>query len=241
MHRFFLPPESIQSNQVSFTQTLARQISKVLRLREGDTCLVLDNCGKEYLTRLVRIIPGECTGEIVESRAADEPETRLLMMLSLTQREKFEWMLQKCTEVGAAEFLPVISQRSLVQDKDATLAKYERWQMILKEAAEQSGRGMIPHLHPPATLQEAVTFARRQYPICLIPWEGERERGIKTVLKENHTERVAVLVGPEGGFSADEVRYAEEEGFIPVSLGKRILRMETAAVVSAAMVFYELE
>src|SRR5690606_6186243 len=113
---------------------------------------------------------------------ADEPRTRLMMLLCLTQREKFEWILQKCTEIGAASFLPVISQRSLVQRNTDTLAKYERWQMILKEAAEQSRRGMIPRLLPPAQLNEAVANTREEYPLRLIPWEDEQQTGIKAVL-----------------------------------------------------------
>jgi 16S rRNA (uracil1498-N3)-methyltransferase len=150
-------------------------------------------------------------------------------------------MLQKCTEIGAAGFLPVISQRSLVQGKTDTLAKYERWQMILKEAAEQSGRGMIPQLLPPANLKEAVMSTRDEYALRLIPWEDEKQTGIKAILGEGKPARVAVLIGPEGGFSAEEVQTATQAGFLRVTLGKRILRMETAAVVSAALIFHELE
>ena len=241
MHRFFIPPENIHADQIEFNGKSAQQIARVLRLKEGDECIALDNLGIEVVGRLERVSPDTCLARVIEKRRADEPRVRLLMLLCLTQREKFEWMLQKCTEIGAAGFLPVISQRSLVQGKTDTLAKYERWQMILKEAAEQSGRGMIPQLLPPANLKEAVMSTRDEYALRLIPWEDEKQTGIKAILGEGKPARVAVLIGPEGGFSAEEVQTATQAGFLRVTLGKRILRMETAAVVSAALIFHELE
>ena len=241
MHRFFIPPENIHVEHIEFKGKSAQQIARVLRLKEGDECVALDNLGNEVVGRLERVSPDTCLARVIEKRRADEPRVRLLMLLCLTQREKFEWMLQKCTEIGAAGFLPVISQRSLVQGKTDTLAKYERWQMILKEAAEQSGRGMIPQLLPPANLKEAVMSTRDEYALRLIPWEDEKQTGIKAILGEGKPARVAVLIGPEGGFSAEEVQTATQAGFLRVTLGKRILRMETAAVVSAALIFHELE
>lgn len=241
MHRFFIPPENIHTDQIEFKGKCAHQIARVLRLKEGDECIALDNLGNEVAGRLEQVSPETCLARVIEKRRADEPRVRLLMLLSLTQREKFEWMLQKCTEIGAAGFLPVISQRSLVQGKTETLAKYERWQMILKEAAEQSGRGMIPQLLPPANLKEAVMSTRDEYALRLIPWEDEKQTGIKTMLREGNPAQVAVLIGPEGGFSAEEVETATDAGFLRVTLGRRILRMETAAVVSAALIFHELE
>lgn len=241
MHRFFIPPENIHTDHIEFNGKCAHQIARVLRLKEGDECIALDNLGNEVAGRLEQVSPETCLATVIEKRRADEPRVRLLMLLSLTQREKFEWMLQKCTEIGAAGFLPVISQRSLVQGKTETLAKYERWQMILKEAAEQSGRGMIPQLLPPANLKEAVMNTRDEYALRLIPWEDEKQTGIKTMLREGNPAQVALLIGPEGGFSAEEVETATDAGFLRVTLGRRILRMETAAVVSAALIFHELE
>ena len=241
MHRFFIPPENIHTDQIEFNGKCAHQIARVLRLKEGDVCIALNNLGNEVAGRLEQVSPDKCLARVIEKRSADEPHVTLLMMLCLTQREKFEWMLQKCTEIGAAGFLPVISQRSLVQGKTETLAKYERWQMILKEAAEQSGRGMIPQLLPPANLKEAVMNTRDEYALRLIPWEDEKQTGIKTMLREGNPAQVALLIGPEGGFSAEEVETATDAGFLRVTLGRRILRMETAAVVSAALIFHELE
>jgi len=241
MHRFFIPPEDFHDDHVVFNGNNAQQIARVLRLKEGEVCIALDNLGNEVTCKLEQINPQTCLASVMERRKADEPRTRLLMLLCLTQREKFEWILQKCTEIGAASFLPVISQRSLVQKNTDTLAKYERWQMILKEAAEQSGRGLIPQLLPPAHLSDAVMSTRNDYPLRLIPWEDEQQTGIKAVLSQEKPANVAILIGPEGGFPAEEVQTATDAGFLRVTLGRRILRMETAAVVSAALIFHELE
>lgn len=241
MNRFFIPPEGFHDAYIDISGNSARQIARVLRLKAGDPVICLDNQGNEVLGRLDQVNPDSCRASVIERRRADEPRVKLMMLLCLTQREKFEWMLQKCTEVGAAGFQPVISQRSLVQNKADTLAKYERWQMILKEAAEQSNRGIIPQLLPPASLVEAVRSAAAAYPLRLIPWEDERESGIRALLSGVNATQAAMLIGPEGGFSTEEVQTAKTAGFIPVSLGRRILRMETAAVVSAALIFHELE
>ena len=241
MHRFFITPEGIQDDRVHLSGAIAHQIARVLRLKTGDPCVVLDNTGSEYAVILDEVNPESCSARIFEKRAAEEPAVRLLMLLCLTQREKFEWMLQKCTEVGAAGFLPVISQRSLIQGEAELRNKYTRWERILREAAEQSGRGVIPALLPALRLENAVRAVGQDYPLRLIPWEGEKQANLKSLLKGWKNQPVAVLIGPEGGFAEDEVGTAMAAGFKPVTLGKRILRMETAAVVSAALILHELE
>ncbi len=241
MHRFFIDPEEFEGNEVNFSVTHARQIARVLRLKPGQRCVVLDNRGSEMVVELTQVDADRCTAGILERAAAEEPRTKLLMMLSLTQREKFEWMLQKCTEVGAWGFLPVSSSRSLVQHPAEVVGKYERWRVIIREAAEQSGRGRLPELLPPASLGEAAGEVARNYERCLIPWEGEKTNSLKAALTGKTAVSVAVLIGPEGGFSIEEVQHAVSAGFTPVTLGRRILRMETAAVVTAALVLHELE
>jgi len=241
MQRFFIDPEAIQGEQVVFSRAQSRQIARVLRLKSGQTCVVLDNLGSELLVTLTQVDADNCRAEIIERTEAQEGGTDLLMLLSLTQREKFEWMLQKCTEVGASGFQPVITSRSLVQQPAEAAAKYERWKMIIREAAEQSGRSRLPELLPPTRLAEAVVHAGQHYQRCLIPWEGEKVRWLKEALAGTAVGSVALLIGPEGGFSEGEVQQAVNAGFTAVTLGRRILRMETAAVVSAALVLHELE
>lgn len=242
MHRFFVSPDGIHSEEILFSPGISRQIARVLRLKCGEKVIVLDNSGDEMLTELSYVDELGCAGRILQhGHCQNEPHTRLLMILGLTQREKFEWMLQKCTEIGAAAFLPVITSRSLVQNPVDVLSKYPRWQTILREAAEQSGRGIIPELLEPAEFHDILTTIPAVYPLCLIPWEDEHQTGIRNLLRETTVEKIAVIIGPEGGFSAAEVELADRAGFKPVTLGKRILRMETAAVVAAALVLHEVE
>ena len=240
MNRFFLPPSSIQASRVHFSEPVSHQIMQVLRLKPDARVIVLDGTGKEYLVRLMTLSAQETQGEIEsENLSAGEPKTQLTLYLCLTQREKFEWMLQKCTEVGASCFVPVISSRSLVQSAKEAANKYERWQRILQEAAEQSHRGKVPILEAPLQFEQAVKTAAQADTCKLIPWEEEQNLSLKQALQMQPTREVCLLVGPEGGFSKEEVALAQSAGFLSVTLGRRILRMETAAVVASALVFYE--
>jgi 16S rRNA (uracil1498-N3)-methyltransferase len=242
MHHFFVSSASIQSGQVVFPPEIAHQITHVLRLRSGQRLTVLDNLGNQYTVELVEAGQKAALGKIIEQTPAQgEPLFRLSLYLCLAQREKFEWMLQKCTETGASTFIPVISSRSLVQDAAETNKKTARWEKIIQEAAEQSGRGRIPELKQTATLAQA---ARQGQGKKIILWEQEHSTTLRQALAgmtPGTPSDISLLVGPEGGFSDDEVQLAQQAGWQPVSLGQRILRMETAAIVATALVIYELE
>ena len=239
MHRFFLPPSSFQANTVFFPPETARQISRVLRLQPGQDVVALDGSGMEFLTRLDEVTSESATGSVL-SRAActTEPALDLVIYLSLTQREKMEWILQKCTEVGAAAFVPVVTSRSLVQDPGEVEHKRLRWENILREAAEQCGRGRIPGLQPCLRFPQALAQSG-QYENALFCWEGEHAVSLSKAVTGH--KQIAVFIGPEGGFSADEAAAAQSAGWQPVTLGKRILRMETAAVVACALVLEKVE
>lgn len=243
MNRFFLPPEAIQAGQVAFPGEVSRQIARVLRLKPGDRVAVLDDLGSEHLVELVSVAADAVSGAIRESRAAPgEPPVRLTLYLCLTQREKLEWILQKCTEVGVSAFAPVISRRSLVRDQVDVERKLERWRRILREAAEQSGRGRVPTIAPVMSFAEALRSGVSSQQACLLAWEEDRERGLSALLPYlNGAERVALLIGPEGGLSADEAGAAVELGWQSFSLGSRTLRMETAAVVACARILAAFE
>jgi 16S rRNA (uracil1498-N3)-methyltransferase len=243
MHRFFVPPASIQSGRVVFPPETAHQITSVLRLRIGQRLCVLDNLGHQYAVDLIETGQKTAVAKIIEQTSAQgEALSRLALYLCLAQREKFEWMLQKCTETGAATFIPVISSRSLVQDVAETNKKTARWEKILQEAAEQSGRGRIPVLKPAVSLAQAVHQGGQGNKIIL--WEQERSTTLRQALSgvlANQSPEISLLVGPEGGFSEEEVQLSQQAGWQPVSLGPRILRMETAAIVATALTIYQLE
>lgn len=202
MQHFFVLPDEIHGDRVHFSIATSRQIARVLRLKTGEKVVVLDNSGFELHTELLDVNESESVGRITRKVICEnEPRTQLLMILSLSQREKFEWMLQKCTEVGAIAFLPMITSRSLIQKKLDAEGKFPRWKMILKEAAEQSERGKLPDLLPPAQFDEVIRTIPPAYSLCLIPWEEESDLSVKMVLSQTTRGKIAVMIGPEGGFS----------------------------------------
>ncbi len=242
MHRFFVAPEQIAHQVVRFDDDQARQMRRVLRLRPGDRVLALDGLGRQYEVTLDEVTHAGAVGRAAPAtEATGEPAVRLTLYQSLLRREKFEWVLQKGTEIGVAAFVPVITRRSLVRDaEDVTPEKLNRWRRIIKEAAEQSGRGKLPSLAAPIDFAAAEPQVRATG-IALIAWEGEFRRLIRSVLDGREAVRdVTLFIGPEGGYEPDEIRAAESWGAVPVSLGRRILRTETAAVVGAALVLHEL-
>ena len=238
-HRFFVPPFAIQGKSIHFPIETARQIQKVLRLQEGDRVIVLDNQGCQYD---VRLHYGETLVGMIEQQteAEGEPTKIIWLYLALTQREKFEWVLQKGTEVGCSGFVPMITRRSLVRDEKSIEKKHERWETILKEAAEQCGRGYIPTLLPALPFADAVIDAYTRCGAAFIPWVDERTLSFRGVLGKLTSQSLAILIGPEGGFTPDEVETAVQAGIRPVSLGPRILRMETAALAAITMAMTEL-
>lgn len=237
MHHFFLPPDLIQGTKVIFPDATRHQIQHVLRLRQGDCVVVLDNSGKSYQT-LLKVEPQGVIGEVLTIEEVDsEPEVHLRLMACVSQRDKYEWILQKGTELGVNEFLPVISQRTLVQQSAVIEKKRTRWETILREASEQSHRGKLPTLMPAMKFNEAIQSGDDSI-VRLIAHTSDSQ-SLKGTLGKHPATAYHLLVGPEGGFTAEEVQSAVQSGFQPVSLGKRILRMETAALVIVnAVVFY---
>ena len=238
MNHFFIPPEAISTEGVTFPPEISAQITNVLRLRSGAQVLVLDDQGLAYEVELQHVSSKLTTGRVLRSfPAANEPATHLTLQISLTQREKFEWILQKGTELGVSEFVPVITSRTLVQSADEVSGKRERWQRILREAAEQCERGKVPILHPPIFLKDELGLAAKALSILL--YEDEQQASLRQLLAEVPGRRaIRMLVGPEGGFSEAEVAIAKQAGYQSASLGNRILRMETAAIAATAIVMY---
>ncbi len=213
----------------------ARQIREVLRLREGEKIGVLDNSGSEYRVELTHVGKDAVRGRVLEKdEVSREPRTQLILYQGLLKADKFEWVLQKCTELGVAEFVPVLTTRAVA---DAVgRAKRARWERILTEAAEQSGRGKIPTLHPTASFQEALQDAKSRGGLRLIPWEQERTTGLRQALSSSRP--IQLFVGPEGGFGVEEIASARDYGAVPITLGPRILRAETAGLVAASAILY---
>jgi 16S rRNA (uracil1498-N3)-methyltransferase len=239
-HRFCIASEQLDANQVRFTDEQAHQLRDVLRARPGARVQVFD--GRDRVDRLVELTDaarGRVVGEVAQ---APEPRTRLSVYPALLQRDKFELVLQKLTEVGAASITPLVTARSLVREAPDE-RRYARWHAILREAAEQCGRGVVPELRPARPLANAL-----QCDFCedlpgeslsVMACEGERQNALRAALR-GRPKRVALFVGPEGGYTPEEMACARDAGARMVTLGPRVLRAETAALVASALVLYEL-
>ncbi|MHB1005651.1 MAG: RsmE family RNA methyltransferase [Chloroflexota bacterium] len=247
MHRFFVDPQSIKGHFVTLEGPTAHQITNVLRLREGVRIVVLDNSGWEIEVELDIITRDRCGGKVTRrSLAGNEPKVKVTVYQSLLKHDHFEYVLQKCTELGVTGFVPLVTARTVLGSVgEADTSRVRRWQKIVAEAAEQAGRGRLPALHSALLFASACESASG---FSLIPWEGERATGVRTALREcfgpdvpanDRPFSINLFVGPEGGFAENEVDLARRYGIVPVSLGARVLRAETAAVVTTAAVLYE--
>jgi 16S rRNA (uracil1498-N3)-methyltransferase len=242
MHRFFVPKESISVRHVVLSRSQAHQICNVLRLRVGDKIIILDNTGHEYDVALKEVTRNKAIGEILQKRpATGEPSTQLTLYQSILSREKFEWVLQRCTEVGVTRFVPIVTQRSIPYKIDSvTSKKFSRWQHIIQEAAEQSHRGRIPEIRNLIKFQDAIASLDKFDIVVIASPAG---KSLHQALGKTRTEPIdiALFIGPEGGFTEQEVQTCCSTGAVTINLGKRILRTETAAVVASALILYELE
>jgi 16S rRNA (uracil1498-N3)-methyltransferase len=240
-HRFFISPENFKDDRVNFPADLQAQISRVLRLRAGDEVAALDNLGNSYQARLEQELDGNWFGKIISTcRVDSEPRVSVTLYFGLTQREKVEWILQKGTEVGVAAFQPFFSRRTLVQQPESGEKHHARWESILREAAEQSGRGHIPDLLKPVKLKDAIKSAVGENDLTIAAWEDETRQDLNAVLSKQKLSSVGIFCGPEGGFDPAEIDLMQTAGVNLFSLGKRVLRMETAAILAPALVLYEL-
>jgi 16S rRNA (uracil1498-N3)-methyltransferase len=241
MHRFFVPPQWIHGSTVLLGEPTAHQIRNVLRMRPGAVIVVLDNQGWEYEVELAEIEKNQARGQVIEKRpAAGEPTVQVTLYQCLLKKDNFEWVLQKGTEIGVSRFVPVISQRTVAADGERVKSsKLARWERIITEAAEQSHRGRLPVLEEPVSFEQALAGAARS-DLALIPWEKESSQTLRAVLRDA-VAHVVLFIGSEGGFADDEITLARQHGVIPVTLGPRILRAETAAIAAALLVLYELD
>jgi 16S rRNA (uracil1498-N3)-methyltransferase len=246
MHRFYIAPP-LRGGDVALPERVARQVVRVLRMRPGDPLVLFDGTGGEWEAELATADSRDAAARLVRHRTPEvEPALRLTLCQSLLKADKLEWVLQKGTELGVARFVLMVSQRVVAAEReraasrrhsDAPAGKLDRWQRIVVEAAEQSGRTQVPAIEPPLPLR-AVLAGSEPGVLC---WEEERERTFLDALRGAAAGgRVRVFVGPEGGFAPAEAAAARAAGLTLASLGPRTLRSETAAVAAAALALLAL-
>jgi 16S rRNA (uracil1498-N3)-methyltransferase len=248
-HRFFVPADAISGVAAEIAdEGLAHQLAAVLRLRAGERVLLLDGSGAEYVVALREVGRKRVAGSVEERReGAGEARARVTIYLALLRAERFEYALQKCTELGAAAFVPVAFSRSQPGDK-ADERKLERWRRIIREAAEQSCRALLPAIGAPVPLAAACERAAAAGPALLLyeggapplrdALAGDEQNPAAPVISRSSA--LAIMSGPEGGVTPDELELATRAGVQPVSLGPRILRAETAPVAALAATLFAL-
>lgn len=240
MHRLYVAPEILDESVISLPRGASHHVANVLRLRVGDRIGLFDGSGREYLVCLTRVSAGHVGGERQTLLAASS--TRIddvVLGQGLPQGAKMDWIVEKCSELGLSTLVPLHTELSPVRDVGQRITgKMARWQRIAAAAAGQCGRRTLLEIGTPSSLSD---FCARYEaaPVKLICWEHEKSHGIRQALGTGDDERpVAVMVGPEKGFTEDEVAIAVAHGFMPVSLGRQRLRAETAAVVVTGVIRY---
>jgi 16S rRNA (uracil1498-N3)-methyltransferase len=228
----------MQGKSVTFPDAPSRQIERILRLNAGDRVVALDGSGIEHVVVLQAV--GRTTAGVIEvtRRNEAEPATYLTLYQGLLKGTKLELVLQKCTEIGVCRFVPVVTTRAV--PAGPSTARLERFEAIVRGAAEQSGRGRIPEIGTAMSLSVALEAACAAGP-ALFCWEDESEVRLQDAVPSTEGRTVSLFVGPEGGFTVEEAEVARRGGASIVTLGRRILRAETAAIVASALVLEKYE
>lgn len=240
MHRFFIPRPF--APEMTITGMDAHHILDVLRMQEGDTLQAVADDGVSFVGEIVRTGGNAVTVACREIlRESHEPTVDIILLQGLAKGEKMDAIIQKAVEIGVTELYPVAMDHSVVVLDPVRAAKRtERWRKIAEAAAKQSKRDIVPQVHGVLPLETALSGAAAD--LLLVAYESENTVSLKEVLQgQKKARRIAVVIGPEGGLSHEEVALARKQGAVSVSLGRRILRTETAGLVAAAAILYETD
>ena len=231
MQRYFC---NSKHNIYNLSKEDSYHITKVMRYSIGDKIEIVDN-EKLFVAEIIDLLPLVIAKKI-EELPCNEKNTNIIIAQSLVSEQKMDYILQKGTELGANMFIPVITTRSVVKVNDKIHKKIDRWNTITKEASEQSKRLRIPSVTKPYTIQELANLDYNYKILCSV---NEMSKSIKTVLSNlQESDKILVVIGPEGGFTNEEEKLLINHGFISVSLGDRVLRTETASLMILSMVNY---
>ena len=243
MPKFFVKEEQIAENSISIVGDDARHIARSLRMAVGDGITVSDGKATDYLCRLTKIRDEECECEIVEASPSQcESPIAITLCMAYPKGDKLETIIQKAVELGATRILPFESSRCIKRPKAEKLDKQlQRLSRIAEEAAKQCGRSRIPEVLPPTSFAEMLKIAKESE-LALLCYENETGYSIKDAFKDNGSAKsISVIVGSEGGFSPEEAKSATDAGCVSISLGKRILRCETAPSFVLSAISYNFE
>ncbi len=244
MPRFFIDKNNIKDKTAVISGTDVNHIKNVLRMNEGEELILCDMEGTDLYCAISSMDEKSITCNILNTwRSYSELDTKLYLFQSLAKGDKMDTVVQKAVELGAYAVIPFSSERSVVRLEDKKAAdRVKRWQSISEAAAKQSGRGIIPEVFKIITFDEALKMAE-DLSVSLIPYEKAEgmDEARKAVLDIKGKESAGIFIGPEGGFSENEIEKAVSKGLKPISLGRRILRTETAGAAILSVIGFLLE
>lgn len=257
MSKFFIPPASIQGDIAMIDGKEAHHILNVMRLKAGDRIEAFDGKGTLYQGHILDTVNKKVKLKIeAVCRAPLVSKLKVTLIQALPKKNKMDYIIQKCTELGIDSIIPIQTARTVVKlDKQKQIARRKRWERIAREAAKQCGRTVNPRIKE-LTSWKGVLSRLDNFDLKLLPCLSENTQKIKDVLRapldpdimsgltgqaKNKVEKIALFIGPEGGFTTEEIRQAEDAGCLAVSLGTNVLKSDTASVCALAMINYELK
>ena len=244
MYHFFVSKEQIGESAITITGTDVNHIRNVLRMKPGDQVLISDGVSRDYLCSLLELSPAAVTAAIIsESQGSTELPSRLYLFQGLPKGDKMELIIQKAVELGVYQIVPVETRRAVVRlDAGKAEVRVRRWNAIAESAAKQSGRMVIPKVTSVMSWKQALAYAR-DLDVKMIPYENARGMAAARQIVEEVKPGLSagIFIGPEGGFEEAEVAEARTAGFAPISLGRRILRTETAGLAMLSVLMFQLE
>lgn len=243
MPKFFVTPDKITDNQIIIDTDDAAHITRVLRMDAGESVTVCDSRGTDYTAEITEASPVKVVCRVIEEKpSASEPNVRVTLFQALPKASKMEYIIQKTTELGICEIVPVKLARCVVKvdNKKGEKKKLDRWRKIAEAAAKQSGRGIVPEISDFMTLDEVIERAK-ELDLFFAPYECEEQKTLReTLLSKQNIKTAGFIIGPEGGFDISEAEKLRANNISTVTLGKRILRTETAGEAVLAMMMYEI-
>lgn len=243
MRLFYLDKINLRFKKCVIDGAEARHIYKVLRMAPGDTIMLMDKGGKRYRSLITNISRGRV--EVMIKEVYPPPEAsplEIVLCVSLVRSRPMDLIIQKCSELGVNSIQPFYSKRSIIKiPEEKVNARIRHWNEVAKNSAKQCGRPVPARVLSPISLEKVFEQRWKDNSLKILLWEQEKTQSIRTVLRQaKNINQIIGIIGPEGGFSKEEAERFKKEGFLSVSMGKRILRAETAAIIFAAIAQYEL-
>lgn len=241
MPRYFIDERNFLDDKIVLRREDYHHLKKVLRTRVGEQIEFCDGMGSDYLGILDQYLDDQAVFKVLKKWINEsEPPLEVVLYQGLPKSDKMDLIIQKSVELGVTKIVPLEAKRSVVRLEGKEVSKkIDRWNKISKEASKQCGRGIIPEVCKPLAWSEALELVK-DTDLSLIPYENQKEKSLKGILRETSAKKIAIFIGPEGGFDESEIDKAIKNRVFPVSLGPRILRTESAGFTILSILMYEL-